>query len=225
MKRNTIWAADRDLGNDLFEFDATACDGAKVQALTHLEVSPPPIFSADSPQIEGVVVDPEDDTIYYMDTGGTVRQVGRDGTILHQFNLRESGVPDPGRNWYGIAVQENFLRVADIYGAYQIEKSTGQYTGGILGLEGGGGAYDSDRHLIWGGNWTDGRFEAYDPNTGELVFRSDIVVPPLDQPVTESGKDFIKRHLWGHNLSYGAGRLWVGSEVFPHEVIYGIRVK
>ena len=157
-----------------------------------------------------------------------MRQVGRDGTILRQFRIDDSAMPgQTGRNWHEIDVQGNFLWVAGLSGAHRLDKSTGVYTGHTFGSGGGGVAYDPDRHLLWSNNWIDGRFEAYDSDTGRLVFQSAVLVLPLprNQALTQGTKDVIEQNLWGHNLAYGAGRLWVGSENFVEDVIYGIRVK
>ena len=63
--RNTVWVADAENGNDIFEFDATQADGTTLSPLTRLDV---PVSAGSS--IEGVGYDETDDTLWYVDRLG-----------------------------------------------------------------------------------------------------------------------------------------------------------
>ena len=193
---NTVWVTDHELGNDIFEFDATQSDGATLVPLTRLCVP-------NNGKIEGLGYDDTDDTLWYIDKIGTVRHITKTGVLLGAF---------PTSGLFGLAVQCDFIWVDDGGTAFKYQKD-GTFTGVTIpsvrfafGL-----AYDDDHDLIWTGHWITGQFAAYDQTTGALVFQSAGLVLP-----NGNGQ--------GHNLGYGAGKLWVATESLSADVIYSIEV-
>ena len=195
--RNTLWVTDFELGDDIFEFDVTTGDGNTIVPLTRLDV---PV--AGPTTIEGIGFDPADNTLYYLDTSGLVRHIQRDGTVLDSF---------PTNGVYGLAVQGGFVWVDNGATAYKYDKVTGAFTGVSFPIGDIGLAFDFDRNLLWAGHAGTGTFAAFDVDTGGLVFQSPSLVLP-----NGDGR--------GHNLAYGAGRIWVTTESLSSDVIYGIRV-
>ena len=194
---NTVWVTDGELGDDIFEFDATQPDLTTLAPLTRLSV---PSYGT----IEGLGYDDTDDTLWYIDIFGTVRHITKTGAPLGSF---------PTMGVFGLAVQHEFIWVDDWRQAYKYQKD-GTFTGVTIPFVSGrdiGLAYDDDRDLIWIGHWDHGRFEAYDPTTGALVFQSPVLTLP-----NGNGR--------GHNLGYGAGKLWVATESLSADVIYSIEV-
>ena len=193
--RNTLWVTDNELDNDIFEFDVTTADGSTVAPLTRLDV-PVGKDEKGNLSIQDIGFDPEDNTLFYTD-GGTTWHIQRDGTLLGSFEAGGGGV----------AVQGDFVWV----GNRKYDKVTGQFTGISVFIPTSGLAFDSDGNLLWGTHWEDGRFRAFDLDTGDFVFQSDVLVLP-------NGNGRV------HDLAYGAGRLWVATETLESDVIYGIEV-
>ena len=195
-ERGTLWVTDTELDNDIFEFDVISSgDRSSIKPLTRLDV---PV----SGMIEGIGFDPEDNTLYYVDASGRVRHIERDGTLLGSFQSDGS---------LGLAVQGDYVWVDNGEEVFKHNKLTGQFTGVSFFVKDMGLAFDFDRDLIWTGHWNDGRFEAYDLDTGEQVFQSKALELPEG-----NGR--------GHNLGYGDGRIWVATETLEGDLIYGIEV-
>ena len=83
--------------------------------------------------------------------------------------------------------------------AYKFNKVGGSYTGFSFATGQPGITYDPERHLLWSSHWNDRRFRAFNPDTGALVFTSPVMAHPNGD----------KR---GHDISVGAGRIWVSTE-------------
>ena len=82
---------------------------------------------------------------------------------------------------------------------YKFNKVGGSYTGFSFATGQPGITYDPERHLLWSSHWNDRRFRAFNPDTGALVFTSPVMAHPNGD----------KR---GHDISVGAGRIWVSTE-------------
>ena len=193
--RGTLWVTDAELDGDIFEFDVSSADGSTVAPLTRLDV---PLSGG----IQGIGFDPEDNTVYYVDGSGKVHHMERDGTPLGSFQTEDN---------LGLAVQGAFVWVDNGGAVFKYHKVNGEFTGVAFRVGSVGLAFDFDRDLLWTGHDPDGRFRTFDMETGELVFESNFVELP-----NGDGR--------GHNLGYGAGRLWVATETLEGDVIYGIQV-
>jgi hypothetical protein len=219
-QKNTMWVSDFDLEQDLIEVDALACNNARVKptARLHLVLS---LRGADA-GIEDIAIDPQDETIYYIDRGGLLlRQIDKTGRVLRELSVDTihawigENAPPLG-SAYMVVVQSNYMWVGTEALLVQLDKANLTPTGNQVSTAGTGAAYDPDRNLIWSSDWLDCTFEAFDPETGELVFQS----KPVELPVPDQTN--CRR---GHNLAYGGGRLWVGTENFDEDFLYGVRVK
>jgi hypothetical protein len=177
--------------------------------------------------IEELGFDPSTDTVYYLTHDGTLVQVNRSGTELGSWSmgtaLQDAGnviSPDGSiaSHWWGLTLQGDVIWVSNGRAVFQLDKVTKQFTGVILDTKKVGLAFDSDRNLLWTGNWEDGVFEAWDPETQEIVYRSPVLqFPHLVNTVAPN--------CCGHNLAYGGGRLWFGSENLDVEYLFGVRVE
>lgn len=212
LERNTVWVTDTELGNDIFEFPATQAHGSTVASLTRLN---PPVTSA----IEGIYFDASDNTLWIIEFNGTITHLNRSGTVL-PGGFSVAGTVPPGTfgaRGLGLAIQGNFVWVDNGASAFKFNKN-GTYTGFSFVTGQPCLTYDPERNLIWTSHWNDKRFRAYNPNTGALVFTSSVISPPLAD----------RR---GHDISIGAGKIWVATEElvpgqndFNREVIYSIDI-
>jgi hypothetical protein len=112
-----------------------------------------------------------------------------------------------GAKGLGIALQGNFIWIDNGVTAYKFNKSGGSYTSINFATGSPGITYDPERNLIWSSGWNDDRYRAYNPANGALVFTS--------APITMSK---------GHDVSIGAGRIWVASEYSSPDIIYSIEI-
>lgn len=196
----TTWWTDYELPDNLYEFDATQPPGSTLTALTQVTVL--------SGGIEDITFDPNDQSLWYLDLAGIVRHIDQAGTPLPPFG----GFPTAGQ--FGLAWAEGFLWAENpSFGATQYTLG-GAPTGRTIRYSAPpeyGLGYDFDRDLLWTGHWSDGRFRAYDEDTGTLVFTSPVIVLPDGNGA-------------GHDVGYGACHLWVGTESLAEDVIYAIPV-
>ncbi|MSQ13982.1 MAG: hypothetical protein EXR47_07640 [Dehalococcoidia bacterium] len=220
-KKSTIWVADYELRQDLFEVDSLACNNARVKPVARLH----PVLSLGTTNgTEGIAIDPQDETIYYIDRGeGLLRQIDTTGKVLHElsvytipFHVEAGKITSYFGGAYMVVVQGDYVWVGTEALLVQLDKANKTQTGNRFVVAGTGAAYDPDHNLIWSSDWRDCTFEAYNPQTGELVFQSKKVELPVP--------DQTGYHR-GHDLTYGGGRLWVRTESQEDDFIYGIRVE
>ena len=212
--------------NHIYAIEVGGCGDSRPVPVAHIQV---PAGPADEQAIEELAYDQEDDTLYYLDHSGTVFHIDTEGNPLRQFSTVVEDHPafPPGPailGFWGLAVQGDYVWVANHAALHQFNKKTGAFSGAIIPDERVGLAHDADRNLLWAGNWEDGRFTAWDPDTLEKVFESQVVqLPGIFGTAEVAGTDMP--NCCGHNLAYGEGRLWFGTENLGTENVYGIRVK
>ena len=227
-KRHSLWVAEpinQDPGTPVqteaafYEFEVSGCSQSNPKLLSSFRI---PTVGQEG-DIEEIDFDSDDDSLYYLNVGGDVTQIDTTGRQLRQFSTRVDHYPTPasptgavlGRT--GLAVQGDFLWIGNGSGIFKFEKRSGKWTGLVISAAKHGLAYDADRHLLWAGNWGDGTFAAWDPDTLKQVYKSEVFpLPGLTVGADREG---------GHNLAYGDGCLWFGTQNFDAERIYGIQVQ
>jgi hypothetical protein len=213
---HSLWAADAELGNNLLRVEAWACDGSRQTPLERIQVP----TKSESLEIQDLAFDRQDRSIYYLERG-VLRQIDIEGKLVRENNfagraIHLGEVVVNAQTFYTLVVQGDYVWVGTEALLIQFDKRTLVETGAVVGLSGTGAAYDPDRNVIWSSDWLDCRFEAFDPVSGALVFESAVVTLPVPD-LTQCRR--------GHDLAYGEGRLWVGTENFEDDFIYGVRVK
>ncbi|HEX6916287.1 MAG TPA: HYR domain-containing protein [Chitinophagaceae bacterium] len=202
LQRNTVFVTDQDLGNDVVEFQATQPNGTTLTPLSRFH---PALTST----IEGIAFDAADNTLWICDFAGYVGHFDRSGNALPgAFNVSGT-IPSGtfGARALGIGLEGNYIWIDNGQRAYRFNKSGGSYTGFSFPTGAPGITFDPERHVLWTSGWNDGRYRAYDPSTGSLVFTSNVI--SISQ---------------GHDLSIGAGRIWVASENSYRDPIYSIDI-
>ncbi|MBI4324629.1 MAG: DUF5011 domain-containing protein [Chloroflexi bacterium] len=194
--RNTVWVTDDELGDDIFEFLATQPNLSTLIPVTGLNVPVP------SASIQGISFDSTDNTLWYIE-GGTVRHITRTGSALGSFNSGIGG--------FSCAIAGAHIWIDNGTTAFKFTKA-GVNTGVTITTGSFGLGYDPDRNLLWTSHWSPGgAFRAFNPDTGALVFNSGTIVLP-----NGDGR--------GHDITYGAGKLWIATESLGQDVIYSIQV-
>jgi hypothetical protein len=197
----TVWWTDYELPDNVYEFDATQPPGSTLTALSQ--------FAVPAGGIEDITFDPNDQSLWYIDLSGIVRHIDQAGAPLPPLGGFPAG------SQYGLAWANGFLWADDPnVGATQYTLA-GALTGRTIRYSSPpeyGLGYDFDRDLLWTGNYDNGRFRAYDEDTGALVFTSPVLVLP-----NGNGS--------GHDVGYGACHLWVGTETLAEDVIYAIPIE
>ncbi|MDB5230280.1 MAG: C-terminal target protein, partial [Chitinophagaceae bacterium] len=202
LQRNTVWVTDNELNNDVFEFAATQPAGTTLTPLTRFHA---PVTTT----IEGIAFDATDNTLWIVDFNGVILHIDRsNNTLSGGFNVSAT-IPSAtfGATGLGIALQDNFIWIDNGVRAYKFNKSGGAYTGFSFATGQPGITYDPERHVLWSSGWYDGIYRAFDPATGNLVFTSGVISFPQ-----------------GHDVSIGAGRIWIVSENDTNDKIYSIGI-
>jgi PA14 domain/Domain of unknown function (DUF5011)/Bacterial Ig domain/Secretion system C-terminal sorting domain len=202
LQKNTVWVTDQDLGNDVVEFPATQPGGSTINQISRFH----PALSG---TIEGIAFDATDNTLWIVDFNGMVGHFSRTGTTLPGgFNISGT-IPAGtfGARALGIGLEGSYIWIDNGQRAYRFNKSGGSYTNFNFVTGAPGITYDPERHLLWSSGWNDGRYRAYNPANGALVFTSNII--SISQ---------------GHDLSIGAGRIWVSSENSFRDPVYSIDI-
>ncbi|MDB5251460.1 MAG: hypothetical protein JWP27_629, partial [Flaviaesturariibacter sp.] len=202
LQRNTVWVTDQDLGNDVLEFAATQPSGSTVPVLSRFH----PVLTS---VIEGIAFDATDNTLWIADFNGYIGHFSRTGTALSgSFNV-SSTIPSGtfGARALGVGIQDNYIWVDNGVRAYKFNKAGGTYTGFSFATGQPGITYDPERHVLWTSAWNDNRFRTYDPSTGVLGFTSAAIA--LSQ---------------GHDLSIGAGKIWMASENSTRDPFYSVAI-
>lgn len=202
LQRNTVWVTDSDLGNKVYEFAATQPSGSTLGVLSSFSPAMPST-------IEGIAFDPTDNTLWIVDFQANVKHVTRTGAVLPGGFSASATIPVGtfGARGLGITIQDNFIWIDNGVRAYKFNKAGGASTGFSFPTGQPGITYDPERHVLWSSGWNDNRYRAFDPATGNIVFTSAAM--GLTQ---------------GHDLSIGAGKIWVASENGSPDKIYSIEI-
>jgi hypothetical protein len=201
LQNNTVFVTDQDLGNDVVEFRATQPNNSTLSQVSRFH---PALTST----IEGIAFDATDNTLWIVDHAGFVGHFTRTGGTLGSYSV--AGTIPAGTfsaKGLGIAIENNYLWVDNGVTAYRFNKVSGTYTGFSFSTGQPGITYDPERHVIWSSGWNDNRYRAYNPATGALVFTS----APMGL-------------IQGHDVSIGAGRIWVATENTSPDRIYSIEI-